>query len=76
MQKLVTTFLLLHFIANSFAQITTSGIKGNVISADKKQLYNATIQAILETTGEKYTAITQNNGNFICKLFSSANCIH
>lgn len=65
MQKLIVTISFLIFTANAFAQITTSGLKGNVISTDKKPLANATIQAVLESTGEKYTAITQSNGNFI-----------
>ena len=65
MQKFIITILIFFFTANLYAQITTSGIKGNVTAADKKQLSNATIHAVLETTGEKYTAITQTNGNFI-----------
>ena len=65
MQKLIIIILSFFINTNSFAQITTSGIKGNVTATDKKLLSNATIQAVLETTGEKYTAITQANGNFI-----------
>ena len=47
------------------AQITTSGLKGTVFSSDKKILSNATVEAMLETTGEKYTNSTGASGNFI-----------
>jgi hypothetical protein len=66
MQKFIITVSVFFIVINLSAQITTSGIKGTVIlSSGKTQFANATVQAVLETTREKYTAITQNNGNFI-----------
>ena len=46
------------------SQITSSGIKGSILSADKKPLVKASVTAILTTTGEKYTTLTQTNGTY------------
>ena len=46
------------------SQITSSGIKGSILSADKKPLVKASIEAILTSTGEKYTTLTQTNGTY------------
>ena len=46
------------------AQVTTSGIKGTVFAAGKNILANASIKAVLESTGEKYNTTTQSKGNF------------
>ena len=54
------------FIINTgFSQITTSGFKGNVFDETNKPLSKATVEATLVSTGEKYSATTQTNGNFI-----------
>ena len=49
---------------NLHAQITTSGIRGKVVTATKSALSAAAITAILETTNEKYITTSQSNGSF------------
>ena len=66
MRPLFFLLFFLFFIINAdFAQVTTSGFKGNVYDPTNKPLLNATVEAFLESTGEKYVGSTQANGNFI-----------
>jgi len=66
MRPIFFLFFFLFFIVNAdFAQVTTSGFKGNVYDPTNKPLLNATVEAVLESTGEKYVGSTQANGNFI-----------
>ncbi len=65
MQKHSVLIFLFLIALQSSAQITTAGIKGTILSTDKKILYNATIVAILQTTGERYSTLTNATGNFI-----------
>ena len=66
MRHCFCTFLFLLLLLNaSFSQTTTSGFKGNVYDETNKPLPKATVEATLVSTGEKYTAATQANGNFV-----------
>jgi hypothetical protein len=66
MQKKIFVILVLFFGFNKIkAQITTSGIKGIVISkTNNLPLQNATVNIILTTNGEKYFTKTNTTGNF------------
>jgi len=64
MRPLFFLLFFLFFIINAdFAQVTTAGFKGNVYDPTNKPLLNATVEAVLESTGEKYIGSTQANGN-------------
>ena len=65
MRYFICLTILFFIRAVSFSQITTAGFKGNVYSEDKRPLAKATVEAILESTGERYIGTTQANGNFI-----------
>ena len=65
MQKFTNTIILFFITIYSFGQITTSGIRGNITTGNNKPLPNASIKAVLLSTGEKYSAISQQEGNFI-----------
>ena len=58
-------FFIILFSVRSQAQITTSGIRGKVITTNKKDLAAAAITAILQTTSEKYITISQADGGFV-----------
>ena len=65
-KKILLFFIIITslFSVNSQAQITTSGIRGKVITSNKSDLATAAITAILETTNEKYITTSQSNGSF------------
>jgi hypothetical protein len=71
MQKFFFIIFLFLVAIHSSAQITTAGIKGTVSSTDKKNLANATIITTLQSTGEKYSTVTNANGNFIINNMKS-----
>ena len=67
MLKRILFSLAIVFIAATYseAQVTTSGITGNVIdSATKEPLVGASIAATHAPSGTKYTAISSRNGEF------------
>ena len=64
MQKYFLGLLFFLSTTDLSAQVTTSGIKGTVFAAGKNILANASIKAVLESTGEKYNTTTQSKGNF------------
>ncbi|MBC7652299.1 MAG: carboxypeptidase regulatory-like domain-containing protein, partial [Deinococcales bacterium] len=65
-KKISLLFIIIASLSSvsSQAQITTSGIRGKVISPNKNGLAAAAITAILETTNEKYITTSQSNGSF------------
>ena len=67
MLKRILFSLAIVFIATTYskAQVTTSGITGNVIdSATKEALVGASITATHSPSGTRYTAISSRNGEF------------
>src|SRR5882672_12874194 len=47
-----------------FAQVTTSSMAGSVTDNENKPLVGATITAIHQPTGTKYTTVSRANGNY------------
>ena len=58
------TIIILHSIPG-IAQVTSSGVRGVVLSQANEKLANATIIAIHELTGERYITNANTSGSFI-----------
>ena len=65
MKRIILSVTLFIAITNILsAQVTTSSIKGIILSNDNKPLAKASVEAILINTGEHYTTISQTNGGY------------
>ena len=63
-KHLFLTFFTLLFIVGSYAQVTTSNIRGQVSDDMDQPLFGANIVAVHTPTGTKYGAITNEDGRF------------
>ena len=63
--KPLCTVLFLVFSLLSFSQVTSSGIRGYVLTTHGEKLSGATIFAIHDLTGEKYTTTAQSSGSYL-----------
>ncbi|WP_055442296.1 TonB-dependent receptor [Lacinutrix himadriensis] len=64
MKKLSLTITLLLFTVWSFAQVTTSNIKGLLLEDTGQTLFGANVIAVHQPTGTKYGAITNLDGRY------------
>lgn len=63
--KLAFSLLIVVILSTStFAQVTRSGISGNITDSSGKPVANALVLATHEPTGSNYTAATDSEGNF------------
>ncbi|WP_452232047.1 TonB-dependent receptor [Lacinutrix sp. MEBiC02595] len=64
MKKLHVTMAFLLFTVLSFAQVTTSNIKGLILEDTGQTLFGANVIAVHQPTGTKYGAITNLDGRY------------
>lgn len=64
MKKLSFTITFLLFTVLSFAQVTTSNIKGLILEDTGQTLFGANVVAVHQPTGTKYGAITNLDGRY------------
>lgn len=66
LKKLTLTMIFaMLVITTTFAQITTSAVKGTVLDENGQNLPGATVVAIHQPSGTQYAAISGNDGRFV-----------
>ncbi|NNK11092.1 MAG: TonB-dependent receptor, partial [Flavobacteriaceae bacterium] len=61
---LLGSLFLIAFTATSWAQVTTSAIRGTVVEGDNQPLFGANVVAVHMPTGTKYGAISNEDGRY------------